>query len=181
MRDREEPVQARVGELSIPDPRADLDTEKPGVAHAPAHLVDGSVRLLQGDGPQRSEACWALEGDSGEELVLCCSQFRGAGTRCGVTERHRNRGKHLHRNAFTVHVNDPSVGRPAPMIDRAVGNPTEHQLRFGLTRALDAGPAIVRIDASQVGQISVDGMCVDIDEPSGDGQLSVDGWLRATV
>jgi hypothetical protein len=66
------------------------------------------------------------------------------------------------------------------MIDGAVGNPTEKQLRFGLTGALDTGPAVVRIDASQVGQISVDGMGVDIDEAGGDGQLSVDGWLRAT-
>jgi hypothetical protein len=66
------------------------------------------------------------------------------------------------------------------MIDGAVANPTEHQLRLGLAGALDAGPAIVRIDPSQVGQISVDGMCVDIDEAGRDGQLSVDGWLRAT-
>ena len=66
------------------------------------------------------------------------------------------------------------------MIDGAVALSTEKQLRFGLTGALDAGPVIVRIDASQVGQISVDGMCVDIDEAGGDGQLSVDGWLRAT-
>jgi hypothetical protein len=66
------------------------------------------------------------------------------------------------------------------VIDGAVALSTEKQLRFGLTGALDAGPVIVRIDASQVGQISVDGMCVDIDEAGGDGQLSVDGWLRAT-
>jgi hypothetical protein len=50
MRDREEPVQAGVGELGIPDPRTDLDTDKPGIAHAPPHLVDGSVRVLQGYG-----------------------------------------------------------------------------------------------------------------------------------
>jgi hypothetical protein len=66
------------------------------------------------------------------------------------------------------------------MIDRAVGNTTEHQLRFGLIGVLNDGPAIVWIDASQVGQITVDGMCVDIDEAARDGQLSVDGWLRAT-
>ena len=66
------------------------------------------------------------------------------------------------------------------MIDRAVGNTTEHQLRIGFIDALDAGPAIVGVDASQVGQISVDGMCVDIDEAGSDGQLSVDDWLRAT-
>jgi hypothetical protein len=66
------------------------------------------------------------------------------------------------------------------VIDSAVWNPTEQQLRFGLAGALDAGPAIVRIGASQVGQIDVDGMCVDIDEAGGVSQLSVDGWLRAT-
>ena len=66
------------------------------------------------------------------------------------------------------------------MIDGAVGDPTKHQLRFGFIGALDAGPAIVRIDASQVGQLGVDGMCVNIDEAGGDSQLSVDGWLRAT-
>jgi hypothetical protein len=66
------------------------------------------------------------------------------------------------------------------MIDQAVGNRTEHQLRLSFVGAFDDRPAIVRIDASQVRQLSVDGMCVDIDEAGGDGQLSVDGWLRAT-
>ena len=108
MRDRKEPVQARVGKFVISYPRADLDTEKPRVTHAPAHLVDSSVGVLQGDGPQSSKARWVIEGDSGEELVLRCCQFRGAGRRCGVAERHRDRGKHLHRNAFTVHVDDSS-------------------------------------------------------------------------
>ena len=66
------------------------------------------------------------------------------------------------------------------MIDGAVGNSTEYQLRLGFIGALNDGPAIARIDASQVGQITVDGMCVDIDEAGGDGRLSVDGRLRAT-
>jgi hypothetical protein len=47
MCDGEEPVQARVGKLGISDPRADLDAEKAWVAHAPAHLIDGSVGVLQ--------------------------------------------------------------------------------------------------------------------------------------
>jgi hypothetical protein len=75
---REEPIQAGVGELGISDPRADLDAEKPRVAHAAAHLINGSVWVLQGDGSQRSEACWVLEGDAGEKLILCCRQFGGA-------------------------------------------------------------------------------------------------------
>jgi hypothetical protein len=108
MRDREEPIQAGVGKLRGSDPRADLYAEKASVAHAPAHLVDGSVRVLQSYGPQRSEAAWVLVGDPGEELVLCCRQFGSSGRRRGVTERNRNRGKHLHPNAFTVHVDDPS-------------------------------------------------------------------------
>lgn len=66
------------------------------------------------------------------------------------------------------------------MIDSAVGKPTEQQLRVGLTGALDTRPAIVRIGASQVGQIDVDRMCMDVDEAGGVGQLSVDDWLRAT-
>jgi hypothetical protein len=66
------------------------------------------------------------------------------------------------------------------MINCTVGNPAEGQLRFGFIGALDDGPAIMRIDLSQVGQISVDGMSVDIDEAGGDSQLSVDGRLPAT-
>jgi hypothetical protein len=50
------------------------------------------------------------------------------------------------------------------MIDVAVGDPAEHQLCLGFIGALNDGPAVVRIGAFQVGQISVDGMCVDIDE-----------------
>jgi len=108
MRDCKESVQAGVAKFGIPDPCADLDTEKPRMAHAPAHLVDGSVGVLQGDGAQSSEAGWMLVGDPGEEFVLRYRQFRGARRRCGVAEGHRDRGKHLHRNAFTVHVSDPS-------------------------------------------------------------------------
>jgi hypothetical protein len=72
MGDREEPIQAGVGKLCISDPRADLYAEKASVAHAAAHLIDGSVRVLQSDGPQRSEAAWMLVGDPRKELVLCC-------------------------------------------------------------------------------------------------------------
>jgi hypothetical protein len=79
VRDAKEPVQARVGELDIPDPRADLDTEETRLVHAPAHLVDGPVGVLQCDGAQRSEASWMLVGDPGEELVLRRRQFGGAG------------------------------------------------------------------------------------------------------
>ncbi|MDT5260459.1 MAG: hypothetical protein QOD10_5539 [Mycobacterium sp.] len=79
MRDGKEPVQARVGELGIPDPRADLDADEARLAHAPAHLVDGPVGVLQRDGAQRSEASWVLVGDPGEELVLRRGQFGGAG------------------------------------------------------------------------------------------------------
>jgi hypothetical protein len=109
MRDREEPVQAGVGKLRIPDPRSDLNTEKASVAHAQAHFIDGSVGVLQSDGPQRSEAGGVLVSDPGEEFILRRCQFGSARDRRRVTERHRNRGKHLHPNAFTVHVGDPSL------------------------------------------------------------------------
>jgi hypothetical protein len=79
MRDGKEPVQARVGELGIPDPRADLNADEARLAHAPAHLVDGSVGVLQRAGAQHGEASWVLVGDPGEELVLRQGQFGGAG------------------------------------------------------------------------------------------------------
>jgi hypothetical protein len=60
------------------------------------------------------------------------------------------------------------------MIDGAVGDPAEHQLGLGFIGALNGGPTIVRIDASQVGQITIDGVCVDIDEAGGDGRLGLD-------
>ena len=107
MCDREEPVQARVGQLDAADSGADLDTEESRLAHAPAQLADGPVGVLQGHSAQRGEAAGVLAGDPGEEFVLSRSQFSGAGRRRPVAERHRNRRKHLHGNAVTVHVDDP--------------------------------------------------------------------------
>ena len=54
-----EAVQAGVGQFGIPDPRADLDTQK-SPAHAPAHLVDRPVGVLKGDGAQRGKTGWVL-------------------------------------------------------------------------------------------------------------------------
>ena len=51
----------------------------------------------------------------------------------------------------------------------------DEQVRLGLAGALDAGPAVVRIGAPQVGQIIVDGVGVDIDEALVGGSVSVDG------
>ena len=107
MRDGKEPVQARVGQLHTADPGADLDTEESRMAHAPTHLVDGPVGVLQGDGAQRGEAGWVLAHDPGEELVLSRRQFGRAGGRRLVAERHRNRRKNLHGNAFTIHIDEP--------------------------------------------------------------------------
>ena len=109
MRDSKEPVQAGIGEFGTGDLRADLDTEEAPTAHAPAHLVDRPVGVLQRDGTKRSEAGWVLVGDPGEEVVLRRRQFGGAGRRRRITERHRNRRKHLHPNAFAIHVADPSL------------------------------------------------------------------------
>jgi len=108
-RDGKELVQARVGEFGIPDPRADLDTEEAAMAHTPAHLVDGPVGVLQGDGAQRSEAGWVLVGDPCEEIVLSRRQFGGAGCRRPIAESHRDRRKHLHPNALTIHIDDPCL------------------------------------------------------------------------
>jgi hypothetical protein len=107
VRDGKEPVQGRVGQLGTVDLRADLDTEESPMAHAPAHLVDGPVGVLQGDGAQRSEAGGVLVHDPREELVLSRRQLGRAGRRRLVAERHRNRRKHLHGNAFTVHIDEP--------------------------------------------------------------------------
>jgi hypothetical protein len=74
----------------------------------------------------------------------------------------------LHPNAFAVHVDEPSLCRPAPVIDPAVVLPAEQQTRFGLAGAFDAGPVVMRIAAPQIQQIIVDGVGVDIDEaPAG--------------
>jgi hypothetical protein len=175
MRGGKKAVQARVGELGSADLRADLDTEEARLAHALAHLVDGPVGVLQCDGAERSEASWMLVGDAGEELVLRRGQVGSAGGRRPVAERHRNRGKDLHPNAFVVHIDEPSRCRPAPVIDPAVVLPAEQQTRFGLAGAVDAGPVVVRIRTSQIRQIIVDGVGVDIDEACAGRQLSVDG------
>ena len=109
VRDREESVQARVGQLGTADLCADLDTEESRMAHAPAHLVDGPVGVLQGDGAQRSEAGRVLVDDPGEELVLSRRQFDRAGGRRLVAERHWNRRKNLHGNTFTIHIDEPGI------------------------------------------------------------------------
>jgi len=175
MRDGKKPVQAGVGEFGIADPRTDLDTKEAPIAHAPAHLVDGPVGILQGDGAQRSEAGWVLVGDPGEEVVLTRRQFGGASSRGPIAKRHRNRRKHLHGNALTIHIGESGLGRPAPVIDPAVVQSTEHQLCLAISGVLDAGPEVVRIGGPQIRQILVDGVGVDIDEPCACESVSVDG------
>ena len=110
MRDGEEPVQAGIGQLNAADLRADLDAEESALTHAPAHLVDGSIRVLHGQGAQRGKTSRVLSDDPAEELVLNRRQFSRTGRRCLVAERHRYRRKHLHRNAFAVHVGEPGRG-----------------------------------------------------------------------
>jgi hypothetical protein len=61
------------------------------------------------------------------------------------------------------------------MIYPPVALSTEHQQRVGLGGAVDAGPGIVRIGPTQVRQIIVDGVSVDIDEACAGGSVSVDG------
>lgn len=107
MGDREEPVQARVGQLDAVDPGADLDTEESRLAHTPAQLVDGPVGVLEGDGAERGEASGVLLYDAREEVVLSRRQFGRAGCVRLIAECHRNRRKHLHGNTVTVHIDDP--------------------------------------------------------------------------
>ncbi|MDT5137628.1 MAG: hypothetical protein QOD58_1890 [Mycobacterium sp.] len=106
-RDGKEAVQARVGQFGIPDSRADLDTEESRLAHAPAQLFDGPVGVLKGDGAQCGETTGVLVDDPGEEIVLSRRQFGRTHRVRVIAERHRNRRKHLHGNAVTVHVDDP--------------------------------------------------------------------------
>ncbi len=150
MGDREEPVQALVGQFDVADPGADLDTEKARLAHAPAQFVNGEVGVLKGDGAQRGEASGVLLYDARKEIILGRRQFGRAGGVRLIAERHRNRRKHLHPNAVTVHVGDAGLRGPAPAVDLAIGNPTEHQPCFGVIDALDAGPLVMRIDLAQI-------------------------------
>jgi hypothetical protein len=50
------------------------------------------------------------------------------------------------------------------VVNPPIGLSTEEQIRLGLAGAVDAGPAIVRVASSQVGQIDVDGVGMDIDD-----------------
>ena len=159
-----EAVQAGVGEFGFPDARADLDAQK-APAHAPAHLVDGQVGVLQGDGAQRRKAGGVLMGDPGEEVVLSRRQFGRRCRRCPIAECHRNRRKYLHGNVLTIHIHDPGRRRPAPVVDPPVMLSTEEQLRVGVAGAVDAGPVVVRVGTPQIRQPIVDGVGVDIDEP----------------
>jgi hypothetical protein len=61
------------------------------------------------------------------------------------------------------------------VIDPAIWLPAEHQRCGGLTDALDAGPAVVRIGPLQIRQIDVHRVGVDVDEPGVRGPVSVDG------
>jgi hypothetical protein len=109
MGDGEESVKARVGQLGTADLGADLHTDESRLAHASAQLVDRAVGILQGDGCQRGEAGRVPSHDPGEELVLGGRQLGRACRRGLVAQRHRNRRKHLHPNALTIHVGEAGV------------------------------------------------------------------------
>jgi hypothetical protein len=61
------------------------------------------------------------------------------------------------------------------VVNPPIGLSTEEQIRLGLAGAVDAGPAVVRIGAPQIGQIIVDGVGMDVDEARVGGSVSVDG------
>jgi hypothetical protein len=100
----EEAVQLGVGQLGVPDLRADLDAEEARLAHAAMHLIHSPVGILQRDGAKGGKAGWMLANDVCEELVLRHRQFGGTGRRRPVAECHGYWRKHLHGNAFAIHV-----------------------------------------------------------------------------
>jgi hypothetical protein len=61
------------------------------------------------------------------------------------------------------------------MVNPAVWHFTEHQLRFGLARPIDTGPVVARVSLSQIRQLLVDGMGMDIDDAGVGDSVSVDG------
>jgi hypothetical protein len=75
----------------------------------------------------------------------------------------------LNPNAFAIHVGKAGIRRPAPVIDPAVRPATENQQPIGFVGALDGGPVVVRVGPPQIRQVMVDGVGVDIDEPSAGG------------
>lgn len=145
-----ETIEAWVAEFGVADARTDLHAEEATVAHAPAHLVDGPVGILQRNSAKRGESGRVLVNDSSEELVLNRRQFGRAARRCPVTERDRNWRKHLHGNAFAIHVGNAGGGGPAPVIDATVVLSAEQQNRLGVADPLDAGPQVVRIGRVQI-------------------------------
>jgi len=91
VRDGKKPIQAPVGQLDNADLGTDLDTEESRLTHAPPHLVDGAIGVLQGDRAERGEAGWVPTHDAGEELILGRRQFCRTCCRRPVAERHWNR------------------------------------------------------------------------------------------
>jgi hypothetical protein len=55
------------------------------------------------------------------------------------------------------------------VIDPAVRPATENKQPIGFVGALDDGPVVVRVGPPQIRQVMVDGVGVDIDEPSAGG------------
>lgn len=179
MRYSKESVQARIAQLGVDDLRADLDSEESRTPHAPTHLLDGKVGILQGDGGQRSKPGGVLLHESGKELVLGRRQLRCPARRRPITERNRNRGKDLCRNTVMIHVGDSGGWRPAPMIDLAVAPPAEHQACGGRAGAFDTGPVVSRIALLQIWQVDVHGMGMHVEEAGAGRSVNVDG--RASV
>jgi hypothetical protein len=81
----------------------------------------------------------------------------------------------LYGNTVMIHVGEPGIRRPTPVIDPAVPRSTEHQVRVGLACPVESGPEVVRVSPPHIRQILVDGVGMGIDEASAGESLSVDG------
>jgi len=87
----------------------------------------------------------------------------------------------LHGNALAIHVVKTGIRRPTSVIDSAVRLFPEHQPRLVFADALDVGPAVILTALTQIWQVLVDGVGMDIDDAGGGGSVSVDrSWLRTT-
>lgn len=139
----EERVEHGVGELQITDPGADLDPGKPQLVDAAHQLGHSSLRILQGNGAERVEPAGRRGDQLTQELVLCRGQHRRARTGLVVAQRHGDRGHELGRHAFGVHVAQPPLGRPAPVVDLPVDRAVEQDPRPVLRRPLHRRPAAV--------------------------------------
>jgi hypothetical protein len=87
----EERAKTRVGQLDLPDPRADLDAEEPQLVHAAAEFGDGGVDVLQRHRAEGEQPVGRRRDELGQEGVLPGGQHDSPRRGLVVAERHRQR------------------------------------------------------------------------------------------